>query len=100
MPPQGESTGFAIEDAVLISRVFERFPQGDISRIFKVYENTRRARIDKAYKEAVFRWSQISDKSWFMQKATEWGASWFLWLKRDEFEASVTYDIQEETLVE
>jgi hypothetical protein len=55
MPPQGESTAFAIEDAVLISRDFERFPQGDISRIFMVYENTRRHRIDKAYKEAVFR---------------------------------------------
>jgi salicylate hydroxylase len=100
MPPQGESTAFAIEDAVLISRVLERFPKDDISRVFMVYENTRRHRIDKAYKEAVFRWSQIKDKSWLQHKVTEWATSWFLWLKREAFEASVTYDIQATKLVE
>jgi 2-polyprenyl-6-methoxyphenol hydroxylase-like FAD-dependent oxidoreductase len=55
MPPQGESTGFAIEDAVLVSRVFDRFSQKDLSHIFEVYEKTRRPRINKAYKEAVWR---------------------------------------------
>jgi 2-polyprenyl-6-methoxyphenol hydroxylase-like FAD-dependent oxidoreductase len=62
MPPQGESTGFAIEDAVLVSRVFDRFSQKDLSHIFEVYEKTRRPRINKAYKEAVWRWGQIKDK--------------------------------------
>jgi salicylate hydroxylase len=100
MPPQGESTGFAVEDAVLISRVFERFQQEDISRIFEVYENTRRARINTAYKEAVFRWGQVKDKSWFGQKANEWLAWAFLWFKKDAFEASMTYDIRMEKLIE
>lgn len=100
MPPQGESTGFAIEDAVLISRVFEHFQQEDLSRIFEVYENTRRARINPAYKEAVFRWGMVKDKSWFGQKVIEWMTPAFLWFKSNAFEASVTYDIRTEKLIE
>lgn len=100
MPPQGESTGFAMEDAVLLSRVFERFPEKDISYIFEVYENTRRSRINKAYKEAVWRWEQVKDKSWLQQKFLEWMAWVFLWYMRDSFEASVTYDVRKEKLIE
>jgi hypothetical protein len=100
MPPQGESTGFAIEDAVLVSRVFDRFSQKDLSHIFEVYEKTRRPRINKAYKEAVWRWGQIKDKSWLTQKVTEWIAWGYLWYMKDGFEASVTYDIRTEKLIE
>jgi salicylate hydroxylase len=100
MPPQGESTGFAVEDAVLLARVFDRFAEKDLSQIFEVYEKTRRPRINKAYKEAVWRWETIKDKSWLWQKFTECLAWGYLWFMRDSFEASVTYDVRNETLVE
>lgn len=98
MPPQGQSAAFAIEDAVLISRVFERFSKDDIPRIFEVYEKIRRPRLDKAYKDAVWGWSQIKDKSWFHNKFIEWATWIFLWAKRDSYEADLAYDVRTEKL--
>lgn len=89
-----------MEDAVLLSRIFKRFPEKDISEIFEVYQKTRKARIDKAYKEAVWRWEQVKDKGWLQQKFTEWLTWLFLWYMKDAFEASVTYDVQKVQLVE
>ncbi len=99
MPPQGESTGLAIEDAVLIARVLSRFSGESIQRAFDVYEKTRRPRIDAAYKEAISRWEKVKDKSWLMQKVVEWMTWAFLWYKMG-FETSVSYDVRKEEIVE
>ena len=62
MPPQGESIGFAVEDAVLFARIIECNPEEPISTLFTTYESLRRPTIDSAYKEAAFRWDVLKDK--------------------------------------
>jgi len=79
MPPQGESTGLAIEDSVLLARVLEKYSDKPLAAAFKAYEKTRRPRIDTAYKEAVSRWSNVKDKSWLWQKVEEWMTSVYIW---------------------
>jgi 2-polyprenyl-6-methoxyphenol hydroxylase-like FAD-dependent oxidoreductase len=74
MTPQGESTGLAIEDAVLFARVVEKHPTSPIQGIFDKYTKTRKARIHTAYKHATERW-RVYDKSWLMNKFEEW-ATW------------------------
>lgn len=99
MPPQGESTGLAIEDGILLARVFSSSSEMSIQGAFRVYEKTRRSRIDTAYKEAVLRWENVKDRSWFMQKVIEWLMWAILWYKMDSFESSVSYDVRKEEIV-
>jgi salicylate hydroxylase len=99
MPPQGESTGLAIEDSVLFARVVETFPDTPIQKAFQVYEKTRRSRIDAAYKEAVMRWENVKDRSWFFQKVIEWMMWAFLWYKMGDFESSMSYDVRKEEIL-
>jgi len=77
MPPQGESTGLAIEDAVLFARILERFPEKSILDAFETYEKTRRPRIVTAYQHATARW-RVYDKSWLVTKLEEWATSVYL----------------------
>jgi len=100
MPPQGESTGLAIEDSVLFARVLEAFPDSPVSRVFEVYERTRRPRIDVAYKDALARWERVKDKNWLMQKLEEWLTWAFLWFKADAFQKSFSYDVRQEEIIE
>ncbi len=64
MPPQGESTGVAIEDAVLLAHVISRRDTRSVAQMFADYEVLRRPVIKKAYDECMFRWSKVGDKSW------------------------------------
>lgn len=63
MPPQGESTGLAIEDAILFSRVLEAWPEKTLIEVFDCYVKTRKPIIDASYKDAVERWGYVNDKS-------------------------------------
>ncbi|KAG0649343.1 oxidoreductase [Hyphodiscus hymeniophilus] len=100
MPPQGESTGLAIEDPVLLAQVLAHFPDKSLGAIFESYEKTRRPRIDTAYKEAVFRWVNVKDKSWLWQKFEEWLTWMYIWYRADFFEKSMAYDIGKERIIE
>ena len=100
MPPQGESTGLAIEDSVLLARVLAKLSDKDMPKAFQVYEKTRRPRIDTAYKEAVARWEGVKDKTWLRQKLEEWFTWLYIWYKADVFEKSTAYDVRKETIIE
>jgi salicylate hydroxylase len=99
MPPQGESTGLAIEDGVLLARILSS-SELSIQGAFGTYERTRRSRINTAYEEAVMRWENVKDKSWFMQKVIEWLTWVFLWYKMGAFESSLSYDVRKVEIVE
>lgn len=100
MPPQGESTGLAIEDSVLLARVFEKLSTKSVPEVFKAYEKTRRPRIDIAYAEAVSRWTRVKDKSWVVQKLEEWLTWAYMWYKSDDFAKSFAYDVTREEIIE
>jgi 2-polyprenyl-6-methoxyphenol hydroxylase-like FAD-dependent oxidoreductase len=73
MPPQGESSGYCIEDAVLLAHVFSRRDCRDVETLFSDYESLRRAAIDRYYKEAAFRWgSGNQDSSLAFSILIEW----------------------------
>ena len=52
MSPQGESTGVAIEDGVLIAEVFRRRATRSIKQLFSDHESVRRDAIDTQYNAA------------------------------------------------
>jgi 2-polyprenyl-6-methoxyphenol hydroxylase-like FAD-dependent oxidoreductase len=100
MPPQGEAAGLALEDAVLLARVFEEYPNKTIPEIFTVYERTRRPRINAFYKAANRRWENVKDKGLAKQKLFEWMFWAFLWVKGEGHQQNMAYEVQKEKLRE
>jgi 2-polyprenyl-6-methoxyphenol hydroxylase-like FAD-dependent oxidoreductase len=73
MPPQGESTGVAMEDGVLLAHVLSRRESRNTTQLFEDYEKLRRADIDALYKETVWRWSMGSTSpGWLKTVMMEW----------------------------
>jgi len=99
MPPQGESTGLAIEDGILFARIMEQLSEQPLQEIFDAFEKTRRSRIDDAYKEAISRFSLLKDKSWVRAKSEEWLTWIYCWLKGYTWQRSFAYDVRKEVIV-
>ncbi|KIW69406.1 hypothetical protein PV04_05285 [Phialophora macrospora] len=78
-PPQGESTGYALEDAILFARVMAIGSNDGLDDTFATYQKVRRERIDKAYDEATFGWETQKDCGWFTFLLRTWLTTAFLW---------------------
>lgn len=64
MPPQGESTGIAIEDGILFAHVLGKGLSRGITQVISAYESLRRSDIQKLHRETMFRWNGSSSSSW------------------------------------
>jgi 2-polyprenyl-6-methoxyphenol hydroxylase-like FAD-dependent oxidoreductase len=89
MPPQGESTGVAIEDGILLAHVFSRRDTRSVAQMFADYEVLRRPVINKTYDETMFRWEKVGDRGWFATVVMEWFTMLYIWImnswSRDNF---------------
>lgn len=72
MPPMGESTGVAIEDGVLLARVFSRRDSRSVKKMLEDYEALRRGVIDKTYAETLARWGDANEWSWVKSFMIDW----------------------------
>lgn len=82
MPPQGESTGIAIEDGVLIARVLRRRSHRSVQAMVADYEHVRRAVIDQHYQDAVRMQNITFPKvTGFASIAMEWVSSIFIYIR-------------------
>lgn len=79
MPPQGESTGHALEDAIIFARVMASNIDRGLSEVFNAYQKVRRERIDKAYEQSAFGWETQKDSGWFTFLLRTWITRAFLW---------------------
>lgn len=79
MPPQGESTGVAIEDGMLLAHVFSRRETRSVAQMFADYEVLRRPVIKKTYDESLFRWGKVGDRSWLGTVVMEWFTMLYIW---------------------
>lgn len=93
MPPQGESTGICIEDAIVLSRAMVHWREHDIAAILTTYERVRQPKVDKAHAEAVQRWDNVKDKGWLKHQLMLWATPWFLWFTQSTREADLAEDL-------
>jgi 2-polyprenyl-6-methoxyphenol hydroxylase-like FAD-dependent oxidoreductase len=101
MPPQGESTGFAIEDTILLARILhEAAPSTPIEDVFARFERNRRKRIDDAYDEAAFRWETAKDAGLIKTVAKEWVTGAFLWWTKAQRDEGFAFDVRTVELVD
>lgn len=75
MPPQGESTGIAIEDGVLFAHVLSKGTEKGVPYVMEAYETLRRDDINKLYEETMFRWKAGGSSSWLWSILMEF-ATW------------------------
>ena len=83
MPPQGESSGYAIEDTIVYARTLAKATttaQLDLNQVSQTYEALRRPKIDAAFVEAHRRWSGTENSWWIMYKLKIWLLPWLIWL--------------------
>lgn len=97
MPPQGESTGIAFEDALLFARTLAKYfdrPQA-LSQTFQAYETIRRSKVHDAYQEANSRWENVRDSGYLMNKLKEWMIPYILWWTEDKRNKAFMFDAQQ-----
>lgn len=79
MPPQGESTAYALEDAILFARILEKHQPKGMDVVLEVYQKHRRGRMDAAYDESTWGWETQKDCGWFTFVLRSWITSAYLW---------------------
>lgn len=78
MPPQGESTGVAIEDGVLLAHVLSRRDDGrSVPQMIADYEALRRADVAALHKTSMARWKSPAPAGCVGRIMMEWMA-WFV----------------------
>ncbi|KAI1327974.1 hypothetical protein F5Y16DRAFT_370263 [Xylariaceae sp. FL0255] len=83
MPPQGESTGLAIEDGVLLAHVFSRRETRTVEQLFTDFEALRKPVIDTHYNNATWAMEHgFGKRSWFGTIVFEWAVWVYLLLRR------------------
>ncbi|KAL9047042.1 MAG: hypothetical protein Q9214_000283 [Letrouitia sp. 1 TL-2023] len=123
MPPQGESTGFCIEDAILFARILERRgPGGErdgsedegkgygkskdskegagskkmtVPELCKYFETLRKPRMEEAVKESYYRWKGAHGGSWLAFKIQEYITPWFLYFTEGKRDREFCGDVRE-----
>lgn len=94
MPPQGESLGLALEDAVLFSRILDAYHDKPTAEIFKRYETIRKPRMDAAFDEANWRWESVKDVGWLANYMREWFTWLYLLFVAPHKDADFKYDVR------
>ena len=92
MPPQGESTGICIEDAVILSRGLMQHQSQSLKSIFASYESFRRQSVEVAYQQAAQRWETIKDSGWLLYQLKWLITPWFIWWTAKSREAEFAED--------
>lgn len=94
MSPQGESTGIAIEDSILLAHVLNRRATRSVDQLFSDFESMRRTVVDNHYQEAEKMGKLIASKpSGIMGVLMDLFIMFFMWLKKrqqvDHFKGDV-----------
>ena len=98
MPPQGESVGFCLEDAIVFARCLAAAGRDNEQVAFSNFERLRRQRIEEAHAEASFRFSRVKDAGWFATKIVELVTPLILWWGTAARERGFQQDLATEDL--
>lgn len=72
MPPQGESTGVALEDGILMAHVLSRRDTRTVPQMLADFEKLRRHDITEIYKTTMRRFQNRAPTSWLGLVAWDW----------------------------
>lgn len=91
--------GIAIEDSMLLSRLFAEKPDSSIEDIISRYKRNRTTKIDEAFDEASWRWESVKDAGYIATLFKEYMTSVFLWWTKDKMDKNWEFDIRTAMLI-
>ncbi|TQB69630.1 hypothetical protein MPDQ_001625 [Monascus purpureus] len=92
MPPRDESAAYALDDAILFSRIMARYRFEPLPEVFKTYEGFRRDTVDRAFKISRRMWERNRDMGLLEGRLKEWIMPLFLRNHRYERETAWVFD--------
>ncbi|KAJ5265615.1 hypothetical protein N7524_006633 [Penicillium chrysogenum] len=78
MPPMYSSASYALDDAVLFSRLLARYGSDSLNTVFGTYDQLRRAAVNRAFEESTIVWNQMKDRGPLQERVKEWRMSSYL----------------------
>lgn len=100
MPPRDESAAYALDDAILFSRILARHRSEPLAEVFETYEGIRREKINRAFKESCKVWERNRDMGQVEARIKEWVMPFYLRSHRDERQAAWEFDATKMTIPE
>ncbi|KIV93926.1 hypothetical protein PV10_05100 [Exophiala mesophila] len=94
MPPNGESAGFCLEDAVLLATVFGKRGAKDLQAVFQEYIAIRRPEIDSARIETQSRWKSAQFMTPWQFRLRQAIIPWYLWWTESKRDALFSKDVR------
>ncbi|KAL2843880.1 hypothetical protein BJY01DRAFT_191515 [Aspergillus pseudoustus] len=92
MPPRDESAAYALDDAIMFSRILAHHRDESLPEVFARYEAVRRAAVEEAFSEAGRMWNTHRDMGFLEGRWKEWTMPWVLWKNRGARNAAWTFD--------
>ncbi|KAJ5325295.1 uncharacterized protein N7506_008397 [Penicillium brevicompactum] len=92
MPPRDESAAYALDDAILFSRILARYRSEPLTEVFDAYESLRRDTINHAFKESRRMWERNRDMGLLEGRLKEWMMSLHLKSHETAREAAWEFD--------
>ncbi|CAG7939911.1 unnamed protein product [Penicillium olsonii] len=92
MPPRDESAAYALDDAILFSRILARYRSEPLAEVFDAYESLRRDTINRAFKESRRMWERNREMGLFEGRLKEWMMAFHIKTHESEREAAWEFD--------
>jgi 2-polyprenyl-6-methoxyphenol hydroxylase-like FAD-dependent oxidoreductase len=92
MPPRDESAAYALDDAILFSRILAKHRHEPLPAAFKAYEDLRRNTVNSAFKSSRRMWEKNRDMGFLEGRLKEWTFPFYIRNHREEREAAWEFD--------
>lgn len=92
MPPRDESAAYALDDAILFSRILAKHRHEPLHVAFKAYEDLRRDTVTTAFKASRRMWEKNRDLGFLESRLKEWTLPFYLRNSRGAREAAWEFD--------
>lgn len=92
MPPRDESAAYALDDAILFSRILAKHRHEHLHVAFKAYEDLRRDTVTSAFKASRRMWEKNRDLGYLESRLKEWTLPFYLRNSREAREAAWEFD--------
>lgn len=92
MPPRDESAAYALDDAIVFSRILAKYRLEPLTEAFRAYEAIRRETVNEAFKSSQRMWEKHKDMGMLEGRLREWTLPFYIRNSKEAREAAWEFD--------
>ncbi|EAW11718.1 FAD-dependent oxidoreductase [Aspergillus clavatus NRRL 1] len=92
MPPRDESAAYALDDAIVFSRILAKYRLEPLAEAFRAYEAIRRETVNEAFKSSQRMWEKHKDMGLLEGRLREWTLPFYIRNSKVAREAAWEFD--------